>query len=200
MGKDRGGRLRGAPAPRGGRLRLARGWFGRAEHVEIGGEILRDDAGECGVGALRRVVGHAVEAGEHRHGEAVVVAVAGDFACVGVLADHFLMAVERTGEQFVGEARAGDEDGRVPAEAKGRAVAADAQGIGGAGGDVDGIAGRGDDAGGGEGFKEVPLPRGAPAVDAALLRGGGEGREVVGHGKAPFYGRVCRDGIRGEGL
>lgn len=164
--------------------------FGRAEHVEIGGEILRDDAGEGGVGAFGRTVGHAVEAGEHRHGEAVVVAVAGDFACVRVFADHFLMPVERAGEQIVGEARAGDEDGRVPAKAKGRAVAADAQGIGGAGRDVDGVAGRGDDAGGGEGFKEVPLPSGAPAVGAALLRGGGEAvrerGEVVGHGQSSF--------------
>ncbi len=160
--------------------------FGRAEHVEIGGEILRDDAGEGGVGALRRVVGHAVEAGEHRHGEAVVVAMAGDFACVGVLADHFLMAVEGAGEQIVGEARAGDEDGRVPAEAKGRAVAADAQGIGGAGRDVDGVAGRGDDAGGGEGFKEEPLARGAPAVGADLIGGRGEGGEMVGHGQSSF--------------
>jgi len=171
-----------------------------AEHVEIGGEILRHDAGEGGVGPRGRAVGHAVEAGEHRHGEAVVVAVAGDFACLHVLADHLLMAGQRTGEQIIGEAGAGDEDGRVPAEAKGRAVAADAQGIGGAGADLRGFAGGADDAGGGEGFEEGALAGGAPAVGADLIGGRGEGGEVVGHGKAPFYGRVCRDGIRGEGL
>lgn len=156
----------------------------RADQVEKGDEILRDDAGERGVGPFGRGIRHAIQSGEHRHGEPVVVAVAGDFACVHVLADHFLMAGQRTGEQIVGEARAGDEDGRVPAEAKGRAVAADAQGIGGAGGDGGGFAGGADDAGRGEGFKEEALARGAPAVDADLLRGGGEGRELAGHGKA----------------
>lgn len=158
----------------------------RTEHVEIGGEILRHHAGEGGVAALRRAVGHAVEAGEHRHGEAVVVAVAGDFACVHVLADHLLMAGEGAGEQIVGEAGAGDEDGGVPAQAKGRAVAADAQGIGRARADVGGFAGGENDAGGGEGFKEGALASGAPAVGADLLRGGGEGRELAGHGKALF--------------
>jgi hypothetical protein len=101
------------------------------------------------------------------------------------------MAGEGAGEQIVGKAGAGDEDGRVPAEAKGRAVAADAQGIGGAGADLRGFAGGADDAGGGEGFEEGALARGAPAVGADLIGGRGEGGEVLGHGKAPFYGRVC---------
>ncbi len=100
----------------------------------------------------------------------------------------------RCGEWFVGEARAGDEDGRAPAEAKGRAVAADAQSIGGAGGDGDGVAGRGDDAGGGEGFQELPLPRGAPAVGADLLGGGGEAVREGGSG------RTWQSSCLGEGL
>jgi len=78
------------------------------------------------------------------------------------------MAGQRTSEQIIGEAGAGDEDGRVPAEAKGRAVAADAQGIGGAGADLRGFAGGADDAGGGEGFKEGALAGGAPAVGTNL--------------------------------
>ena len=174
----------------------------RAEHVEIGGKVLRDDAGEGGVTAFGRTVGHAVQAGEHRHGEAVVVAAAGDG--VFVFVDHFLMAGQRAGEQFVGEARAGDEDGRVPAEAKGRSVAADAQGIGGAGGDVDGVAGRGDDAGGGERFQKLPLPRGAPAVGAALVGGGGEAvrerGEVVGHGQSSFLWEGLPGGYNRRGV
>ncbi|KEQ51540.1 hypothetical protein BV95_04213 [Sphingobium chlorophenolicum] len=131
------------------------------------------------------------------------MAVAGDFACIHVLADHFLMAGEGAGEQFVGQAGADDEDGRVPAEAKGRAVAADAQGIGGAGADLRGFAGRADDAGGGEGFEEGALAFRAPAVDADLLCGGGEGREVVGHRQSSFLweglpGRYYRGGVVGQ--
>src|SRR3546814_11440044 len=116
-----------------------------------------------------------------------------------VLADHLLMAGEGAGEQIIGEAGAGDEDGSVPAQAKGRAVAADAQGIGRSRADVGGFAGGETAAGAGEGFKEGALASGAPAVGADLLRGGGEGRELAGSGTALFPSVLCRGDRSGEG-
>lgn len=181
-----------AGARQADQLGLLVGLFGRADEVEIGGEILGDDAGERGVRPFGRAVGHAIEPREHRHGEAIVMAVAADFIIVGILADRLLAAHDRARQEIVGKAGAGDQDRGVPAEAKGGTVMADAQRVGRARGDAHPFAGEHDDAGGGEYLQEAPLARRAPAIDPPLRIGRGDGvrqgrrdrRKCAGHGKA----------------
>jgi hypothetical protein len=62
------------------------------------------------------------------------------------------------------------------------------------------VASGADDAGGGEGFQEEALAWRTPAVGADLLRGGGERRELAGHGKALFREVLCREDIIAEGV
>lgn len=125
------------------------------------------------------------------------MAVAGDFEILFILADGFGLTDDGAGHQIIGEARAGDEDRRVPAEAKGRAVLTNAQIIGRTRRDADRFAGEADDAGGGEGFEKAALARGGPAIGAGFGRRGEGGKWYDMNARASGCGFAARVGRKG---
>ena len=143
------------------------------EAVELGGDEAR--------GLMRRLagvlVGEAIEAGEHRRGQAVVVAVAGDRLAVGA-GDGLDLPVDRAGEQRIGDLLARDQIGGAPAERKRRARRAPTQRIGRGLRHADQRAGRADGVALGDGFEKPALAIGRPAV--IPLRAIGERRQGGG--------------------
>ena len=125
----------------------------------------------------RILVGEAIEAGEHRRSEAVVVAVAGDRLAIGA-GDGFDLPVDRAGKERVGDLLARDQIGGAPAEREPRPGRAPAQRIGRGRRHADQRAGRADGVAFGDGFEKRALPIGRPAV--ITLRAIGERRQVGG--------------------
>jgi hypothetical protein len=146
------------PAVGAGRAGIA------GDEIDIGLELLRDEAGGGVGGFLRRLVGHAIEAGEHRHAEPVVDAVALDLAAVGAR-DRLDRAVERALHQRIGEAVAGVEQGRFPAEREMGAARGEAEGIGRLLGEPDQPARLADRGPLGDGAQEGRLLLAGPAAD-----------------------------------
>ena len=115
--------------PRGEEQPGARGAFVAVDQIEEAVEFGGDEPR----GLMRRLprlpIGEAIEAREHRRGETVVEAVAGDG--VAVLARQgFDLPVDRAGEERVGDLVARDQRGGAPAEREPRPRGAPPQRIG----------------------------------------------------------------------
>ena len=157
VGAERLAHRPGHPSPReAGGNELLGGLQPLRQQIEELVELLGDGADHRRV--LAMALGEPIEPGQHRHGEAVVVAVAlGDQLAVAVDAvDH---AVPGARHDVVADRAAGDQLGRVPGERERAPRRAAAAGISGLAGDAGGAAGVGDDAGVGERAQEKLLDR-----------------------------------------
>ena len=141
------------------------------EQIEILLELVGDDArGGCVLAAVLRL---AVEPGQHGHRQAIVVAMLfGDDRAVAV--DGLDAAVHGARQELVGEAAAGEDESRFPAEMEGAAGRAVAMGVSALRAHSGGAGRVGDDSAFGKAFAEDALALGRPAVVAQPAPGLGE--------------------------